>query len=155
MHFINTYKCILLIVLTFIIITLIVFFYVFRKTSENIICKKIGLILPEESEVVYFEHSLLDEDSVAAKIHIKEKDINDLLSQFNDESLFSQNYNYNEDTVMPNFSNLNDWFNVYDENIVYTFRTLRTDKKFKDKHEHYVWFFICKEDEEYYLYLSF
>lgn len=156
MRFINSHKRIFLIALMVLTaLTVVILLHVFRKTPENIIYKKIGLNLPYESEVIYFDHSFMDEDSVQAKIHLDEENIDDLLCQFYDESLFPQNHNYKKGTVMPNFSNLNDWFNVSDENIVHIFRTLRTDQNFKDKHLHEIWAFICIEDDNYYLYLSF
>lgn len=158
LKFINSHKNMFIVIILLILILLFIFVYVSfvsESKPEKIIRKKINLKLSDEVEIVHFKHSKSNEDSIKAKIHIKEKDIVNILEQFHDESIYPQNHGYKEGTVIPNFINSCDWFTISEENIMHVFRTIRTDKEFNDKGVHYIWAFICCEDGDYYLYLSF
>ena len=125
-----------------------------NKKISKTIYKKINLYLPDEFECIYYEHNLRT-DSIYTKIQIERNDISYIIDQLSNSSVFLQNHNYNEKDVIPNFKNIYKWFDISNSDIVYIFRTIRTDKKYKDKGIHYIWLFICQEDNQYYLYLCF
>lgn len=66
-----------------------------------------------------------------------------------DDKIFPQY----DDNNIPNYKYV--WFKFDEDDLLFIKRSFRTDRNFKDKHMHDIWFFICKEKDEYYLYLSF
>lgn len=133
------------------IVTIIYFFYNISRPTY-IIKNRIGLELSGSSKVIFYDHTLLG-DYVGAKIELSENDLEKVVNQLSDESKFPSINKKN--ILIPNFQNSYEWFIIKNENLKYMFNSYRTDRKFKDKHVHEIWAFICYEDEEYYLYLSF
>ena len=156
MKFISSHKNMFIVIILLILILLFIFIYalfVSESNPEEIIRKKINLKLSDEVEIVHFKHSKSNEDSIKAKIYIKERDIVNILEQFHDESIYPQNHDYKKGSYSK-FHNSCDWFTVSEENIMHVFRTIRTDKEFNDKGSLYLGI-ICCENGDYYLYLSF
>lgn len=149
---------IILILLIVLLIFTFMIFNLFYNNIEYVVKDRLNINLPKNSEVIYFEHNLLDGieyvDYVKAKIKINKDSLGKLKNNMNDT--LGESYQINNfDGLIPNFKNTYTWFCVDESNIVEFYHSYRTDHKFNDKHMHEIWAFICLEDGEYYLYLSF
>lgn len=137
-----------------IIIIILILYYIFYITRPNyVIYDRIQLKLPKDFEVTYYNHTIIG-DYVYAKIKISEESIDGIINQINNEKIFPQ---YDDNNTLlndrPNYKY--EWFKFDEDDLLFIKRSFRTDRNFKDKHMHDIWFFVCKENDEYYLYLSF
>lgn len=141
-------------VLIILIIILIVLF-IYLEQPKRVIAKKTGLILSENDDVlnydrVYFDYGIAD--SAYAKLKIDKAEKDNIIKQLEDEKILPSFNGKSDDYCL--IHNLYDWFLIDESEIVYLFKSYRTDRKFRDKGFHNIWIIITNESDFYYLYIA-